>query len=349
MITPSFTEVCNWSNLIAAWRKAARGKRGKSAAAGFEYQLADQLLQLQDELLTGRYRPGCYTHFHIQEPKQRLISAAPFRDRVVHHALCNQIEPLFERHFIQDSYANRTGKGTHRAIDRLQLFTCRYSYVLQLDIEKHFPAMDHQILLTALSRVIIDEQILQLIELIIASGKDVHDQEHRPHYFPGDDLFALCRPRGLPIGNLTSQFWSNCYLHPLDLFIKRELGCRTYLRYVDDFCLFSNRKQELWAWKKAIRDYLAMLRLRFHENSAQVMPVRCGIPWLGFIIYPTHRRLKARKLVETSRRLGDRFEAWQTGRISFGEFDASIQGWINHVRYADSWGLRRHVLGAFRW
>ncbi len=99
----------------------------------------------------------------------------------------------------------------------------------------------------------------------------------------------MCRPRGLPIGNLTSQFWSNCYLHPFDQFIKRELRCPAYLRYVDDMALFSDSKHELWAWKRAIVERLASLRLVIHEASAQVTPVRCGIPWLGFIVYPTHR------------------------------------------------------------
>ena len=306
-------------------------------------------MQLQDELQNGCYRPGGYTHFYIQEPKRRLISAAPFRDRVVHHALCNLIEPVFDRHFINDSYANRMGKGSHRAIDRLQQFTGHYSYALRLDIEKHFPAIDHQILLDALAGVIRDERLQAMMQQIIASGAGVLDQEYQPVLFPGDDLLALCRPRGLPIGNLTSQFWSNCYLHPMDLFIKRELRCRAYLRYVDDFCLFSNSKRELWAWKRAVRHKLGELRLRFHEHSAQVTPVRCGIPWLGFVVFPQHRRLKSRKVVEASRRLGDRFEAWRIGRISFAEFDASVQGWINHVRYADSWGLRQHVLQPFHW
>ena len=168
-------------------------------------------------------------------------------------------------------------------------------------------------------------------------------------WFPGDDLLAACRPRGLPIGNLTSQFWSNCYLHPLDLFIKRELGCRGYLRYVDDMALFADSKAQLWAWKQAIVERLAALRLTIHEGSAQVAPVSAGIPWLGFVVYPTHRRLKSRKAVAATRRLSQRFDAWRRGDISFGEFDASVQGWINHVRYADSWGLREHVLKRFVW
>jgi retron-type reverse transcriptase len=311
--------------------------------------MADRLLALRDELRSGSYLPGDYTHFYIHEPKRRRISAAPFRDRVVHHALCNIIEPEFERRFIVDSYANRRGKGTHRAIDRLQAFTRRYCYTIRLDIVRHFPSIDHQILFEGLSRVIRDEGILALISTIIASGEGVLDQEYSMVWFPGDDLLAACRPRGLPIGNLTSQFWSNCYLHPLDLFIKRELGCRAYLRYVDDFALFSDSKRQLWQWKKAVCERLESLRLTVHEESAQVIPVAQGIPWLGFVVFPEYRRIKGRKLRHTCCRLSEHFDAWRCGAISFAQFDASVQGWINHVRYADSWGVRERILSRFVW
>jgi len=234
-------------------------------------------------------------------------------------------------------------------VDRLQVFAKRYRYVLRLDIVKHFPSIDHAILLGIIGREVKDASVLDLAARIIASGDGVLDQEYRMVWFPGDDLLAACRPRGLPIGNLTSQFWSNCYLHPLDLFIKRELGCRGYLRYVDDMALFADDKRQLWDWKQAVVERLAGLRLIVHAGSAQVAPVAAGIPWLGFVVYPTHRRLKSRKAVEATRRLSNRFDAWQRGEINFAEFDASVQGWINHVRYADSWGLREHVLKRFVW
>ena len=147
---------------------------------------------------------------------------------------------------------------------------------------------------------------------------------------------------------MTSQFWANCYLHPFDQFVKRGLGCSAYLRFVDDFALFSDSKQELWAWKRQLQERLAGLRLVIHESSAQVLPTRCGIPWLGFVVYPTHRRIKSRKVRHTTRHLGDRFGAYREGRISFAELDASVQGWINHVRYADTWGLRRHMFERLR-
>ncbi|MBL3599771.1 MAG: RNA-dependent DNA polymerase [gamma proteobacterium endosymbiont of Lamellibrachia anaximandri] len=338
-----FTQICDWENLLLAYRKASRGKRGHPNVAQFDFRQADELLKLRESLLAGSYRPGSYVNFHIHEPKRRKISAAPFRDRVVHHALCNLLEPRFERHFIPDSYANRVDKGTHRAVDRLQGFSQRFRYILRADIVKHFPSIDHTVLKEILHRQIEEDDVMVLVRTIIDSGAGVLDDEYEMQWFPQDDLLATCRPRGLPIGNLTSQFWSNCYLDPFDHFVKRELGCQAYLRYVDDFALFSNNKAELWAWKRAIIERLQRFRLVIHESAAQVLPVECGIPWLGFVVYPTHRRIKSRKVRNATRHLGQRMQAWRQGKISFAELDAGIQGWVNHVRYADSWGLRRSV------
>lgn len=338
-----FDAITDWDNLWEAYRLAARGKRGKASAAGFEYQVADRLIVLQEEMRSRKYRPGAYCHFFVHEPKRRKISAAPFRDRVVHHALCQSIVPLFEANFIANSYANRVGRGTHRAIDRLQQWTRTYRYALRADVVEHFPSLDHAVLRVALARRIEDQDVLWLIDAVLASGADALADQYSPVYFPGDDLFAVYRPRGLPIGNLTSQFWSNVYLNDFDWFVRRELGCAAYLRYVDDFVLFSDSKSELWAWKNAVIARLALERLTIHASQTQVLPVRCGIPWLGFVVYPTHRLIKRRNAVNFTRRLQDNLDAYQAGRISFAELDSSVQGWVNHVRFGDTWGLREHV------
>lgn len=337
-----FPRVVAWENLLLAYRKASRGKRGRAPAAAFEFQLADRLLELQDELTTDTYRPGPYRHFIIHEPKRRRISAAPFRDRVVHHALCNIIEPLFEARFYPHSYANRVGKGTHRAIDQFQAYARRYRYVLRLDVVQHFPSLDHAVLKRELFRVIDDERVRRLIDVILAGGEGVLADEYDMVYFDGDDLLAIDRPRGLPIGNLTSQFWSNCYLNPLDWFIVRGLRCPAYLRYVDDLALFADSKRQLWTWRKAVEAYLAGLRLTLHP-TAQVNPVGNGIPWLGFVVYPTHRLLKRRNVVGFTRRLEQNIRFFRQGELTFSELDDSVQGWINHVRYGDTWGLRAHI------
>jgi len=157
-----FPEITSFSNLLLAFHKAARGKRGQNTVASFEFKLEENLFMLQDELRTGTYYPGPYTSFYIHDPKKRLISAAPFRDRVVHHALCNIIEPLFERKFIFDTYANRLGKGTHRALDRCSDYLRRFTYVLPLDIRQYFPSIDHAILLEALGQTIAEDSVLDL-------------------------------------------------------------------------------------------------------------------------------------------------------------------------------------------
>lgn len=338
-----YDKLCSWSNLLLAYRRASKGKRGQAGVAAFEYRLEDNLLTLQAELTAQIYRPGPYTSFFIHEPKRRLISAAPFRDRVVHHALCNLIEPVFERSFSSDSYANRVGKGTHRALARCQQLARCYRYSLQCDVEQFFPAIDHAILRHSLGVKITDERVMWLVDQILAGGVGVLAEQYQMRWFPGDDLTAALRPRGLPIGNLTSQFWANCYLHDLDNFIKRGLGCQGYLRYVDDMVLFSSDKAQLWRWRADIIQRLAGLRLTIHP-AAQPRPVVEGISFLGFVIYPQRRRLKRRKGVHYWRRLRRLIAAYETGQVPLETVTASVQGWINHVRYGNTTGLRQAVL-----
>ena len=170
--------VTAFDNLWRAYQNAARGKRRTFAAAAFEYQVADRLVALQSELREKTYSPGAYCHFTIHEPKRRKISAAPFCDRVIHHALCQIIEPHFETRFIVHSYANRVGKGTHRALDCLQMWAKRYRYVLRADVVQHFPSLDHAILREKIARVIHDRDVLWLLDTILASGEGVLAEQY---------------------------------------------------------------------------------------------------------------------------------------------------------------------------
>jgi retron-type reverse transcriptase len=333
----------SFENLLLAFRKAAKGKRSLPHVAAFEHDLEWNLLELQCQLKEQTYQPGGYSSFYIHEPKRRLISAAPFRDRVVHHALCNVIEPIFERSFIWHSYANRKGKGTHRALDCCQHYARRFPYVLQCDLQQFFPSIDHERLLEILRRKITDTDILWLAEQILSSGAGVFDDVYEMVYFPGDDLFARARLRGLPIGNLTSQFWANVYLNSFDHFVKRELRCAAYLRYVDDMLLFDDSKATLWNWKHAIERRLAPLRLTIHAH-AHPRPVSEGLPFLGFIAFPNKRRLKRRKGIEFARKLKGMKNDLENGEMSLLQFKQSLIGWINHVRYANTIGLRKAIL-----
>ena len=338
-----YHQVCDWDNVYLAYRKARKGKRGQPPAASFEYDQESNLVRLQQDLADKTYQPGAYYSFYIHEPKRRLISAAPFRDRVTHHALCNVIEPIFERSFIHDSYANRVGRGTHRALDRAQEFARRYRYVLQCDARQFFPSIDHSILRETLARKIADPDVLWLIDQVLASGEGVLSEEYEMQWFPGDVLLGAERPRGLPFGILTSQFWANCYLNPFDHFVKRDLHCAGYVRYVDDFLLFSDDKGALREWLQAAQERLAALRVTIH-SGAHPRPVTEGFPFLGFVVFPTHRRVKRRKVVHYRRTLKGLARAYQDGALPIERVVASILGWINHVRYGDTWGLRNDVL-----
>jgi RNA-directed DNA polymerase len=341
-----YDKICHPLNLWWAYKAATRGKRYQPAAAFFEYDLEKNLVEMEQELKDETYQLGGYHSFRIDKPKKRLVNAAPFRDRVIHHALMNVIEPLFERQFIFDSYANRQGKGTHAALDRCTYYLRRYKYVMHLDVRQFFPSIDHQILLSILSRSLADQRAMNLICKIIASGNGVQANEYDMVYFPDDEIFASSRPRGLPIGNLTSQNWANVYLNELDQYAKRVLKCRAYIRYVDDMVLFSDEKEQMNQWRTEIIQYAQTLRLTLHEESAQSRPSHTGVSFLGFQVFPEHRRLKPVNGYAFQRRLKNMRSLYQGGEISQQDLTISVQSWINHVRYGDTWGLRRAVLSA---
>jgi hypothetical protein len=225
----------------------------------------------------------------------------------------------------------------------VQKLSRRYPFVLQCDVRQFFPSVDHAILRALMCRKIVDEGVLWLIDCILASGEGVLRREYRMVYFPGDDLFAVNRPRGLPIGNLTSQFWANVYLNPFDHFIKRELRCRGYVRYVDDFLLFADDKDTLWRWRETIIEHLLSLRLTILLGS-HPRPVSEGIPFLGFVVFADRRRLKRRKGIHFQRRLKGLIAACNAGDIARKKVNASVKGWVNHARYGNTIGLRKAVL-----
>lgn len=336
-----WADVVNFQNLVAAARQAQRGKRFRDNVLRFNYNLENELTQLQHQLQNKTYRPGQYKTFHVKEPKARLISAAPYRDRVVHHALCNVIMPVFERTFIHDSYANRVGFGTHRALKRFTQFTQSSRYVLQCDLRKYFPSIDHEILKTIIRRKIKCPDTLWLIDTIIDSS---NEQEPVVVYFPGDDLLTpLSRRRGLPIGNLTSQFFANIYLNSFDHFVKEQLNVDQYLRYVDDFALFSDDRSFLANIRPALENFLATLRLTLHPVKSQLFQTQIGPTFVGFRVFPDHIRVRADNLRRSRYRLRRLKKNYAVGTISFGQLTQSIQSWGAHLRHADTWHLRQDI------
>ena len=335
-----YPQIVDFDNLYKAWRKARLGKRYQTMPSTFEQNLDAELMSLYDELITETWEPGGYRSFTIHEPKRRKISAAPFRDRVVHHALVKVLEPIYERKFIQHSYANRKGKGTHKALDSCTQYMRHYKYVLQCDIQQFFPSIDHTLLKTILAHTLADRSTLCLCNKIIDSGAGILSEVYDMRWFDGDDLFAVNRGRGLPIGNLTSQFWANVYLNELDQFVKHQLRCQGYIRYVDDFLLFADDKTVLHGWLEKIVTFLQSLRLTIHKKRAQPKPVTQGIPFLGFTIYPTHRRLKKSRGIAYRRHLKTLWHAYQAGEISREKGRASVMAWLGHVQHGDTYALR---------
>ena len=252
-----FDKVTDFSNLLFSARQAQCGKRFKPEVVHFNFGLEGNLLRLQSELETGQWRPGEYSRFTVFEPKERQIVAAPYRDRVVHHALCNVIEPLFDGGFIEDSYACRERKGTHAALDRAQAGVRECKFALKCDIKKFFFSINHEKLTKIIEGKIACGRTLDLIRKIIASDSVI----------------------GVPIGNLTSQLFANIYLNELDRFIKQDLLIRHYVRYMDDFIIFGNSKSDLARVKIALVAFLhERLSLGMNERKFKQ---QCGFSHLA--------------------------------------------------------------------
>ncbi len=332
-----FEGIVSFDNLLLAVSKAAKGKREEQSVLKFYNHFEENLWQIISELRNKTYQPGSYKTFSIYKSKPRQISAAPFRDRVVHHALIAIVGPILERGFIFDTYANRVGKGTHKAIARYQHYLIKYAYALKCDIRKYFPSIDHEILKSLLRRKIACADTLWLIETIIDNS---NPQVEHLHYFPGDTLFTPPeRRRGLPIGNLTSQWFANYYLSFFDHYVKEVLHCKGYVRYVDDCVLLSNSKQELWEWKRAIDQVLEQYRLILNPQRTELYPSTEGKSFLGQRVFQSHRLLPAENVRRAKRRI-------QCLLIAKPDtIRQALSGWVGHARQADTRNLRRLISG----
>lgn len=290
-----FDEICSMKNLLLATKKATKGKKSRHAAARFWFHRESELLKIQRELQSQTYTFGRYREFEICDKGiKRKISAAPFRDRVVHHAMMNLLEPVFEKSFIKDTYANRKGKGVFAALKRAQYFARRYTHVLKLDIRKYFPSIDHEILKSMIVKKISCQKTLFLINNVIDSS---NLQERVEHYFTGDDLFTPSERRiGLPLGNLTSQYFGNLYLGRLDHYAKEILRIKGYIRYVDDILIFGKNVAFLEEIYQKVKAFLPKLRLKLHPLKSKFLETINGLEFLGHKVYPTHFRVTTKNI-----------------------------------------------------
>jgi retron-type reverse transcriptase len=293
-------------SLFQAYFDCRKNKRGTMNALAFETDYERNLVDLQQQLNSGEYLPGRCIAFMVDKPVPREIFAAQFRDRVVHHWLINQLNPLFEREFITDSYASRKGLGTHFGIRRASRFVRQCSnnyqndcYVLKLDILSFFINIDRGILLGKLRSFIghhcqnnNKELLLSLCEKIVLNDPTanctIRGSRHDWHNFPkGKSLFHAKDDCGLPIGNLTSQVFANFYLNAFDHFVKHNLGIRYYGRYVDDFILVHESREHLQSIIAVLSDFLRdNLRLTLHPRKICLQHYKRGFNFLGATIMP---------------------------------------------------------------
>jgi retron-type reverse transcriptase len=249
--------------------------------------------------------------------------------------------PIFEKTLIHDTYANRVGYGTHRALERFTSFARSSHYVLQCDIRKYFPSIDREILKTLIRRKIQCPDTLWLIDAIIDNG---NDQEGIPDYFPNDDLLTpVERKRGLPIGNLTSQWFANIYLSGFDHFVKEQLKIKQYLRYVDDFALFADDRYFLQEAQMAIVEYLNSLRLKLHPIKTQITATRIGVNFVGFRILPNRIKIRTANLRRARVRLKKQKKELEQGKIDLIAFKKSLQSWQAHLKHGDTYRLRQDI------
>ncbi|MFA5798513.1 MAG: reverse transcriptase domain-containing protein [Patescibacteria group bacterium] len=275
MSRETFEQICSSENIFAAWARFSSGKHSKADVAAFEYRLEDNLFALRESMISGSYRHDPYKPFTIYDPKQRRIHKATVKDRVVHQAIVNVIEPFFESRFIHDSYSCRIGKGTHAAVDRLRKFLRQASlndtrtvYALKCDVKRFFASMDHGILFTLLKRRITDSRTLRLLTDIVGS-------------------FRVTEQRGIPLGNLTSQLFANVFLHELDRQMKMTLHEAYYIRYCDDFIILSESRNRLKTLTHEIDAFLKeALSLTLHPGKLSIRTWRQGIDFLGYVILP---------------------------------------------------------------
>lgn len=346
-----YPQITSFENLLAAAKQAQRGKRYRDPVLEFNANLEAELFQLQRELRHQTYEPGAYTLFEIYEPKRRVISAAPYRDRVVHHALCNVIVPLFDRTFIPTTYANRVGYGSHRSLKKFVQYARSSQYVLQCDICKYFPSIDIGILKQQIRLKLKCPKTLWLCDRILdnaAIAPNRHGKTVQPYtpvdYFPGDTLLTpMERPKGLPIGNLTSQFFANVYLNGFDHYVKEALKVRRYLRYVDDFALFSDDHSFLQDCRRAIETYLATLRLKIPPIKSQLFRTHHGANFVGFRVLGDHIRVRNHNLRRGRDRLNQLQQAHAEGLLGEDDILKRLGSWNAHLAHGDTWQLRQNI------
>ncbi|NQU83792.1 MAG: RNA-dependent DNA polymerase [Parcubacteria group bacterium] len=327
-----FEEIISLENLFIAWREFKKGKNKKQDVQQFEFNLEDNLFKLHLELKQKQYYPDDYTSFYICDPKLRHIHKASIRDRVVHHAVFRILYPFFDKRFIHDSYSCRLNKGTHRGVLRLKNFSCKITsnyrnsaYVLKCDIRKFFASIDHDVLIGLIRKTIYCPDTLWLtIKIIKSFGSETN--------------------KGLPLGNVTSQLFANIYLNELDQFVKHTLKEKYYIRYCDDFLIFSKDQKHLIKTIPLISDFLsANLKLSLHPNKIFTRKLSYGIDFLGYVGLPHYSILRTKTKRRMFRKIRQNKNKLRVGVISQEKSKQSLQSYFGVLKHCKGFKIKKYL------
>ena len=341
-----YQKICSYKNIELAFEKARKNKTSMPYVKEFEKNLNKNILEIRKELENFIYEPSQLKRFIIRDPKTRTIHSSAFRDRVVYHAIVNILEPIYEKKFIHDSYASRKNKGALKAVLRFDEFKRKVNrngslvknphnnnsvkgYVLKADIKHYFETVDHEILLNIIQRSIKDEKVLWLIRKILNN-------------FP-----AKTKGKGMPLGNLTSQFFANIYLNDLDYFVKHKLRTKYYIRYVDDFVILCSNKDKLKEYKEKIEKYLKNLKLELHPDKSKIISLAGGISFLGYKLFYHYKLLKKGNITKFQNNLNKKLEVLESGggdEERYKEIFSSLHGWFGYAKWANTYKLRKSII-----
>ncbi len=334
-----YKQLCSWENLENAYRSARLHKTGNPKIQEFDAHWRLNLCVLMRELRARTYKPIKLKTFILRDPKTRKICVSEFRDRIVHHALVNILQPIFEPRFIHDSYASRKGKGTLTALNRFDEFKRKVAqmsisgggerrkvFVLKADIKHYFGTVDHEILIRIIEYRIKDNKIVWLVRSILGNYNSGT---------PG---------KGMPLGNWTSQFFANVYLGELDQFVKHNLKARYYIRYVDDFVILHHSWSQLEQYICDIRSLLDTLQLELHPTKCSIQPLSQGVSFLGFRVYPNHRIPRKRNLRKIHIRITDLLDSYGAGQSDSIELLETLNGWMGYALQGDTYRLRKRMI-----
>ena len=345
-----YEKIYDFETLLYSFGQARKRRRYNKDILKFAESLEENLIDIQNSLIHKTYKVGRYREFYVYDPKKRLIMALPVRDRVVQWAIYSTLNPLFMKSYITDSHGCVMGRGTLSAVKRLKYWLrkvakspCKY-YFLKLDISKYFYRIDHAILLEIIGRKIADPDVMWLLDTIINSEDKSFGL---PVGFAAYETDERLHDVGMPIGNLTSQMFANIYLNEVDQYIKRTLGVRYYIRYMDDMIILSDDKKKLQAIKQDVEIFLSeKLRLSLNKKTC-IRPISLGIDFLGYKIWPIHTKLRKKAALKMKKRLKYIQKLYARGEIDFKTANAVVQSYLGIMRHCNSYRLKYKIFGDF--